>query len=353
MEKICFFVRPRFLCRNLPLVVLLSIVTLLSILVTHQVIQDRPNINSINFNHNENQNVQEWERDGGVVYSSFASESICTLNGLLPELPFGRSRFDNKRIIRIFDYIRTGKNWENLVTQYNVCLATQSSLDRIKYLPQLLSTWRGPVSLAVYITNEEEWLMLNVYTRFLERCYPSFRDQVSIHLAVPSSLDQFCFKENVLDTWEKNRTVIENKECHEATDLMQLLTSTFPITGSAKLALKEVYPQNHMRNLARKGCTSDWTYSTDVDLIPSEGLAENLQEFYNELKENGIKCEKCAYVIPTFELEETQPFPKTKRELIAYVQSGSARQFHGKYYSTAHNATNYPLYVSQCYKLYV
>ncbi|ODN01168.1 Beta-1,4-glucuronyltransferase 1 [Orchesella cincta] len=339
----------RLAFRNFPLITLILTVTLMWLMVIHQEKQGQPEFDSSSdFNTDEHRQAQDLEKDtNGFIFTSFSSESRCTLQGLLPELPFSRSRFDNKRIIRIFDYVRTGKSWENLVNQYSICLATQSSLDRIKHIPELLKTWRGPVSLAVYITNEEEWLMLNLYIRFLERCYPSFGNQVSIHLAVPSSLDQFCFKEGVLEKWEANQATIENKyQCHEVHDFMNLLISTFPITEKAKLALKEVYPQNHMRNIARKGCATDWTFSTDIDIIPSEGLAENLQEFYDSLKENRINCEKCAYVIPTFELEETQPFPKTKRELIACYESGAARQFHGKYYSTAHNATNFPLWAS-------
>jgi len=31
---------------------------------------------------------------------------------------------------------------------------------------------------------------------------------------------------------------------------------------------------------------------TDIDIRPSEGLAEKLQEFYDSLDEKGIKCEK-------------------------------------------------------------
>lgn len=54
---------------------------------------------------------------------------------------------------------------------------------------------------------------------------------------------------------------------------------------------------------------------------------------------------RCAFVIPTFELDESQPFPKTKQEIIADYNLGAARQFHGKIFDVGHKATNYLLYV--------
>lgn len=174
--------------------------------------------------------------------------------------------------------------------QKKVCIfltvkSIQSSLERIHWLPHIVHNWKGPLSLAVHVTSEEEWLILNLYTRFLERCYPSFRDQVSMHLAVPANIGPFCFDQDKIYEWTNASTVAaaasshwprhnrqnnvlshgphkfnieevlhspENQECDRTRDYMTYLLQAFPITQKEKLRFKEVYPQNHMRNIARK-----------------------------------------------------------------------------------------------------
>lgn len=145
------------------------------------------------------------------------------------------------------------------------------------------------------MTSEEEWLIFNLYTRFLERCYPSFRDQVSVHLAIPASLGPFCFDQDKLNEWtnaslsstaqwtsrynhnrwssagggppsggsnNNNRFNLESilqsaeeQPCDKTRDYMMFLLQAFPVTQKEKLRFKEVYPQNHMRNIARKVST--------------------------------------------------------------------------------------------------
>lgn len=39
------------------------------------------------------------------------------------------------------------------------------------------------------------------------------------------------------------------------------------------------YPQNLLRNLARKNCHTKYVFLTDVDIIPSRGMAEHLNDF--------------------------------------------------------------------------
>lgn len=49
-------------------------------------------------------------------------------------------------------------------------------------------------------------------------------------------------------------------------------------------------------------------------------------------------------------MDESQPFPKTKQEIIAAYNMGAARQFHGKIFDVGHKATNYFLYVTRTIK---
>ncbi len=79
---------------------------------------------------------------------------------------------------------------------------------------------------------------------------------------------------------------------YNATEYMKFLLDTLPTTDLGKLAYKEFYPQNHMRNIGRKGCGTHWTYSADVDIIPVSGMADKLQHFYTEQKVQGKLCAK-------------------------------------------------------------
>lgn len=103
--------------------------------------------------------------------------------------------------------------------------------------------------------------------------------------------------EGLLSQW--NYTWDELEEAHHEGNIcpsnkvyLDYLLRMFPTLDKRKLRLKEVYPQNIMRNIARKACATRWTYSADIDLIPSNGMADMIQKFYSELKSNGQVCRK-------------------------------------------------------------
>lgn len=68
------------------------------------------------------------------------------------------------------------------------------------------------------------------------------------------------------------------------------------------------------------------------------GLAEGLEEFFK----GGRACKTmCAYVIPTYELDERAPFPSNKSHLIRLTTQGLARPFHQKVFIYNQYATNF------------
>lgn len=100
---------------------------------------------------------------------------------------------------------------------------------------------------------------------------------------------------------------------------------------------KNSYPQNHLRNLARKNCQTSYVFLTDIDIIPSDGICKGLDDFFKTVSCKG----KCAYVIPTYELDEGVGFPKDKKTLVELANKGLARQFHYEMYIYSHYATNF------------
>lgn len=97
------------------------------------------------------------------------------------------------------------------------------------------------------------------------------------------------------------------------------------------------YPQNLMRNVARRHCKSDWVVSPDVDMVfPAPSVqpswTQRLAQFL--LTPKALECSKCAFVLPLFELEhENRTLPTDKTHLRQYVDAGRARPYHAEVFS--------------------
>ncbi|XP_021928933.1 beta-1,4-glucuronyltransferase 1-like isoform X7 [Zootermopsis nevadensis] len=76
------------------------------------------------------------------------------------------------------------------------------------------------------------------------------------------------------------------------------------------------------------------------DIIPSTGMADNLQEFLRQ-----SRCEKlCAYVIPVYEIDKNVSFPQNKYQITNFAKEGLARPFHQMIYVNGHYSTNYKMW---------
>lgn len=123
--------------------------------------------------------------------------------------------------------------------------------------------------------------------------------------------------------------------------LKDLLRARGPAT--TRWRLQTAYPQNHLRNTARKAAQTHFGFLTDIDIVPSSGLADRLDEFLKSPKR--ICTGKCAYVIPTYELDDRAGFPWSKKDLIRLSRKGLARPFHQKVFIYNQFATNFTRYV--------
>lgn len=237
-------------------------------------------------------------------------------------------RLDNSLKFKYFDHFWVGDAFAELNQEYSVCLATQTSLDRLHSLVQVAHHWSGPISAAVFAAGSDELDMLLMYITYLRQCYADVRNRVSFHLALPKS--------RVPKSMNVNVEEISSMDCTKpAAVLKQMLNH---ISGSTtKWKTRNAYPQNHMRNLARKNCHTKFVYLTDVDIIPSYKQAEELNKFLQN-----AECKtRCAYVIPTYELDERVVFPANKSELVRLAYKGLARPFHQKVFIFNQYATNF------------
>ena len=248
-------------------------------------------------------------------------ENLGVLN-----IDWSLSRSDSKHRYKFLDFIWHGNKFLELSKKYTVSIATQSSLDKLHSIVEMSRHWTGPISLAVFVAGEE-FRLTDIYISYMRQCFPNVKDQISFHLAY---------------SWDyppsdgPNLAFYYKEDCsNPEAVLSDLLKLRSPQT--IQWRNNTPYPQNHLRNQARTNCQTEYIYLIDVDIIPSIGMADNLDQFLRK-----SQCDKlCAYVIPVYEVEENASFPRNKSEMLKLAKNRIARRYHQITYPYAHNATNY------------
>lgn len=59
-----------------------------------------------------------------------------------------------------------------------MCLATQSSLERLFSLVQVSHQWAGPISVALFLASPDELKIARAYVKFIRLCYATVREKV-------------------------------------------------------------------------------------------------------------------------------------------------------------------------------
>lgn len=69
-------------------------------------------------------------------------------------------RWDNKRLYKIFDAVSIGDNYGDVSQKYSVCLATQSSIEKLYSLVEVSYHWTGPISVALFAAGDMEYKLV-------------------------------------------------------------------------------------------------------------------------------------------------------------------------------------------------
>lgn len=247
--------------------------------------------------------------------------------GTVLKLDVKLGKWDSRRLYKTFDSVLVGDKFSDLSQTSKVCLATQTSVEKLHSLVQVVHHWLGPLSVALFASGDEEFEVLQRYLVYLKKCYAPIRNRVVFSLAMP--------KNKLPKRQPSIFRMPETVDCSKPEATLNVLMSRVS-DEQTNWRIRNVYPQNHMRNLARKNCQSEYVFLTDVDIVPSFNLTGTLEEF---LKDDN--CEKCAYVIPTYELDSRVRFPHNKSELIRLAKKGLARPFHQKVFIHNQFATNF------------
>lgn len=258
--------------------------------------------------------------------------SNVTLATGKPQSPFDvrLGRWDNKLEYKFFDNVFLGTQYTNLSKKHKTCLATQSSLDKLYSIIQVANHWDGPISLAAFGSGDEEFNNLLLYSTYLRECFPKVKEKVNFHFAFPQN--------NAPTNLHINSSLLSKLDCDNPYGLLLQLSRIKDRKKLMRWKNQVIYPQNHLRNLARKNCQSDYVFLTDIDIIPSYGMAQLLDGF---LESDHCGNKLCAFVIPTFELDERVRFPPNKSDLLRLADKGLARPFHQKVFIYNQFATNF------------
>lgn len=230
-------------------------------------------------------------------------------------------RWDGSRSYRLFDYATVGDMYAEVSANRRVCLATQSSIERLHELMRIAAHWSGPMSVAVFVAGDELRL-LRAFATWLFRCQPEIYSRLVLHVATPAERPG---TQGTVPSWAR--------DC-DARPLPPAERRADTVAWRAR----HPYPQNHLRNLARRNCHTPYVFLVDVDIVPSRGMAEALDTFLSKAP----KCPLCAYVVPTYELDKrVAEFPANKSELLRLSKNKLAIPFHRKVFIYNQYASNF------------
>ncbi|XP_023171787.1 uncharacterized protein LOC111600079 [Drosophila hydei] len=92
----------------------------------------------------------------------FISESnITKLTFANIDISYGR--WDNQHKYKIKDFAVVGEQYTESSKISLICLATQSSVERLYSLPQVAANWIGPISVALFSAGNEEYIVLKYF----------------------------------------------------------------------------------------------------------------------------------------------------------------------------------------------
>ncbi|KAF6211820.1 hypothetical protein GE061_012335 [Apolygus lucorum] len=213
----------------------------------------------------------------------------------------------------------------------DIALVTQCSQHHIYKLIRLSKRWQGPISVAIYM-DEEAVAEVFHKVALLMTCFPAFRENVTISFVSPLPAKNRPSAVPILDA--KDLCQEENYDGGVA---------------STNYASSEGYPNNLLRNVARRASNTEFVLVIDVDMLPSENLRQDFLLFATQrgLFKKNNHLEKIVFVVPAFESKENVVPPLNKGQLLSLVETGEVRPFYSQLCSKCQAPTNYDAWLNE------
>ena len=239
------------------------------------------------------------------------------------------STFDQRHLFKIKSFLITGDNWRTLSAERKLCLGAQASIDKLFWILETVKNWSGPFSIAIFTPHYDYHISLK-YIEYLRYCFPKVREQFSFHICFPHN-------HTIRENKHLHSIHVEDMACDQPRDVLQHFLAEGKRDTMPTERIK--YPQNLLRNLAKQGCQTEFTFVPDIDMIPNPGMDLELEEFLSSAKVK--KCVKCIFVVPNYEIHSNvTTMPRTKDELTKLYMEGLARPFHEEVYDNNQKASN-------------
>ncbi|XP_067012074.2 beta-1,4-glucuronyltransferase 1 isoform X2 [Anabrus simplex] len=194
----------------------------------------------------------------------------------------------------------------------DIALVTQCSFNHLHRVVTLIQRWQGPISVAVFAEDhdlsEALWTIVG-----LRLCYSAIRHNVSFQLVSP------------LPAGGRPPLSVPQDPAHPC----QLPTPSRS-EQQRNYAGSRRFPNNLLRNVARRGAATEFVLVVDIDMLPSVNLRQDFYDFAvkNRLFTESHREDKTVYVVPAFEVRETVPVPRHKAELLQLADQGHLRPFY-------------------------
>ncbi|XP_067138083.1 beta-1,4-glucuronyltransferase 1-like [Centruroides vittatus] len=205
----------------------------------------------------------------------------------------------------------------------DVSLVSQSSINHLHYIHPLSLRWHGPISIAVFSLAKDIPIAVEAILH-LRRCFPAIRHNTSFHLVYPLNSPSDIMSPSSSSSSSSSSQLLILDSCES---LLEKLKS---YGAGENYAFGIPYPNNLLRNVARRNAMTEFVFVIDIDMVPSNHLHKNFLYFANEnhLFLESHKDDKTVYVVPAFEVKEDSEIPQDKTNLLQLLELMEARPFY-------------------------
>lgn len=228
----------------------------------------------------------------------------------------------------------------------DVTLVTQCSHGRLPHVVKLSRHWDGPLSVSVFAT-KGDLIDALVSIAELRQCFPTLRHNTTFHLVYPLSHHRQHHLQELVNIsilkWSSSskNSNRENCERFESLSKKSIKQGVVPVDSGSFSSSSSLpanydtkdgvsYPNNLLRNVARRNVLTEFFFLVDVDTVPSTNLHRDFLAFSetNRLFLDLKKDDKTVYVVPAFEAKEEVAVPASKTELLELIDGMKARPFY-------------------------
>lgn len=250
-----------------------------------------------------------------------------------------------------------GKAFANHSKYEAVTYATQATPEFLYHIIEIARFWDGPISLSVFVPSYDLDVAVQIMVH-LCHCYPGMskvsmhlfypqkypplilkKDQTILTTEIPTTTANISYEELVQRKLDKYRN-LNNRTRYRYIELarqkkIRIMMKRMPKIDDHHLKFVDcsglesqgittfrreqhlIYPINVGRNVARNASTTNYFLVSDIEMVPSDGLAPKFLTMVRKLmgdkkRDDGCVFAKTVFVVPLFEVERGEEIPRDK-----------------------------------------